>query len=493
VFIEGVQSVQMLLDGNWTGAADGAIDEIRNPATGDLIDTVPRATVSDVEHAVAAAQHGRQRMARLPAHERAAILMRVADRIEAEQDELSKLLCRENGKTRREILGEIAAAVRIWRGYAEEAKRLFGKAMPLDSVPGRETAFAITMRQPLGVIVAIVPFNYPVELWSHKAAGALAAGNALITKPPEQCPLTVMRIAAFMEEAGLPRAAHQLLTGPGETVGAALVSADGVQMVAMTGSTDAGRHIARSAAETLKKVHLELGGNDATIVCDDADPQAVASDLIAGRFTSGNGQICCAVKRVLVDETIYDDLLEALVAKTKSLKVGDPSSDDTDVGPLISESAAVNVEAQVKAAVAGGAKVAAGGARNGTFYAPTILTDVSDQNIAFRDEIFGPVLSLTPFARFDDALALANNSKYGLQAAVYTHDLGRVMQAFHELDVGTVVVNHATNIRVENLPFGGNKLSGNAREGLHETLLEMTEQRTLLMSNVFPAAAEAGE
>lgn len=482
--------VQMLIDGIWRGASDGATDEIRNPATGETIDTIPRATIADAERAVAAAQDGRRRIARMPAHQRAVILMRVADRIEAEQSELAKLLCRENGKTRREILGEIAAAVRIWRGYAEEAKRVFGKAMPLDSVPGRETSLAITIRQPLGVVVAIVPFNYPVELWSHKVAGALAAGNAVITKPPEQCPLTVMRIAAFMEDAGLPRAAHQLVTGPGETVGAALVRAPGVQMVAMTGSTAAGKHIARAAADTLKKVHLELGGNDATIVCDDADPQSVASDLIAGRFTSGNGQICCAVKRVLVDESVYDDVLDALIAKTKSLTVGDPLSDDTDVGPLISEDAAVNVEAQVRKAVSEGAKVVAGGTRNGTFYAPTILTGVQPDNIAFKDEIFGPVLSLTPFATFDSALDLANDSDYGLQAAIYTHDVGRIMQAFRQLDVGTVVVNHPTAIRVENLPFGGTKLSGNAREGLHETLLDMTEQKTLLMSDIFPAAAE---
>ena len=425
----------------------------------------------------------------MPAHQRAAILLRVADRIEAEQDELATLLCRENGKTRREIGGEIAAAIRIWRGYAEEAKRLFGKSIPLDSVPGGEASIAITIREPLGVVVAIVPFNYPVELWSHKAAGALAAGNAVITKPPEQCPLTMMRIASYMEEAGLPPGAHQVITGPGETVGAALVRARGVQLVTMTGSTEAGRHIASAAAETLKKVHLELGGNDATIVCDDADPQVVALDLIAGRFTSGNGQICCAVKRVLVHESIHDVVLQALLAKTQSLRLGDPLSDETDVGPLISEEAAVGVDMQVEKAIADGAKVATGGVRNGTFYTPTILTHVLSDNSAFRDEIFGPVLALTPFTEFDDAIALANDSRFGLQAAIYTRDVGRIMQAFRQLEVGTVIVNHATNIRMENLPFGGTKLSGNTREGLHETLLDMTEQKTLLMSDLFPAAA----
>jgi lactaldehyde dehydrogenase len=341
------------------------------------------------------------------------------------------------------------------------------------------------MRYPLGVVAAIAPFNYPVELWSHKAAGALAAGNAVITKPPSACPLTIMRIAEIMEAAGLPKAAHQLVTGSGEVVGAALVRAEGVQMVTMTGSTAAGRQILKDAADTLKKVHLELGGNDATIVCADADANAVAADLISGRFTSGNGQICCAVKRVLADRVIYDDLLARLVAKTKTLRLGDPLNDDTDVGPLITERAARRVEEQVTKAVEDGAKILAGGKRKGNFFEPTILTGVRPGMDAFAEEIFGPVLPVTPFTRFDEALALANDSPYGLQAAIYTRDVGRIMEAFRTLEVGTVVVNHSTAIRVENLPFGGAKMSGNTREGIHETLLDMTEQKTLLLNNVF--------
>ena len=477
--------MKMLIDGIWTGGVEGKVDEIRNPATGEMIDTAPRGAASDVDRAVAAAQQGKLRIAALPAHERCAILMRVADAIEKEQGALSGLLARENGKTRRETASEIKAAVRIWRGYAEEAKRIFGKATPLDSVPGMERSLAVTIRQPLGVIAAIVPFNYPVELWSHKAAGALAAGNAVITKPPEECPLTVMRIAEFMEAAGLPRAAHQVVTGLGEVVGAALVRAKGVQMVAMTGSTVAGRQILKDAADTLKKVHLELGGNDATIVCRDADVAAVASDLISGRFTSGNGQICCAVKRVVVDRTIYDGLLETLVAKTKTLKVGDPMEPDTDVGPLITEAAAKRVESQVNKAVADGALVLAGGGRKGNFYEPTILTGVRPGTAAYEEEIFGPVLQIISFTNFDEALNIANDSPYGLQAAIYTRDIGRIMEAFQRLEVGTVVVNHSTAIRVENLPFGGAKMSGNTREGIHETLLDMTEQKTLLLNNVF--------
>ena len=265
--------MKMLIDGEWVDASGGRVDEIRDKATGELIETAPRGTAQDVARAVEAAQRGRRAMAAMPSYQRAALIQRAADALQAEHPALSRLLVRENGKTLREVRSELDAAVRIFRGYAEEAKRVFGRATPLDSIPGQGGSLAVTLRQPRGVIAAIVPFNYPAELWAHKIAAGLAAGNAVITKPPEECPLTIGRIAALLEAAGLPRAAHQVLTGPGEVVGAALVRSAGVHMVSMTGSTEAGRQILRDAADSLKKVHLELGGNDATIVCDDADPQ----------------------------------------------------------------------------------------------------------------------------------------------------------------------------------------------------------------------------
>ncbi|MEW9804677.1 aldehyde dehydrogenase family protein [Mesorhizobium marinum] len=480
--------MDMLIDGSWTGASDGQVDLVLNPATNGQIDTVPRATVADVERAVAAAQRGKAAMCAMPAWQRYEILEAVARRIEENQAELGTLLCRENGKRIGETTSEVGVAARIFRGYAEEAKRIFGRSVPLNSIPGREKSLAITTREPLGVVAAIVPFNYPVELWSHKVAGGLAAGNAVITKAPEDCPLAIIEVSRYLEEAGLPPGAHQLLTG-GRDVGEALVRAEGVQMIAMTGSTAAGKRILEVAAATLKKVHLELGGNDATIVCGDADIEATAAALIAGRFTSGNGQICCAVKRVLVEKPIYQKLLDAVATKTSKLKVGDPMDPSTDVGPLINLRGAERVEAQVRQAVADGAKVVTGGVRRDNFFEPTILTGIASGTAAFADETFGPVLPLIPYERFEDALALANDSPFGLQAAIFTHDLRKVMRAYEALDVGTVVVNHTTAVRVETLPFGGNKDSGNAREGIHDTLHEMSKEKTLLLHEVFGAAA----
>jgi acyl-CoA reductase-like NAD-dependent aldehyde dehydrogenase len=479
--------MEMLIDGGWTGASDGAVDPVLNPATGEVIATVPHASAADVERAVAAARAGTARMAALPAHRRYAILEIVARRIEAEQEPLGRLLCRENGKRIGETTSEIGVAARIFRGYAEEAKRVFGRSVPLDAVPGRERSLAITMRQPLGVIAAIVPFNYPVELWSHKVAGGLAAGNAVITKTPEDCPLAIIEVSRYLEEAGLPRGAHQVVTGDA-AAGEALVAAEGVQMIAMTGSTAAGRRILEVAARTLKKVHLELGGNDATIVCEDADVAATAEALVKGRFTSGNGQICCAVKRVLVHRSLYPALLAAVTARTAGLRLGDPLDPSTDIGPLINRRGAERVEAQVRAAIADGASVVAGGRRDGNFFEPTILTGVAPGTPAFAEETFGPVLPLIPYDDFEAALALANDSPFGLQAAIFTRDLGRVMRAWQVLDVGTVVVNHTTAVRVETLPFGGNKASGNGREGIHDTLHEMTKEKTLLLADVFGEA-----
>jgi acyl-CoA reductase-like NAD-dependent aldehyde dehydrogenase len=475
--------MKMLIDSQWVEASDGSRRNILNPGTGEVIDSVPAATLKDAETALQAAQEGKQAMGRLPAHERSAILYRIAEAITANKSELSELLARENGKPIQQTREEVEAAIRIFRGFAEETKRIFGRTVPMDTVPGMERHVAITIRQPLGVVAAIVPFNYPVELYAHKGAAALAAGNAVIMKPPSNCPLTLLKIAALMEEAGLPRAAHQVITGPGEVIGDFLAKSPGIQMVTVTGSTSVGIRISELAAQHLKKVHMELGGNDATIICDDADLEKAAEAIILGRLARGNGQICCAVKRVFVDARVYDQFADILAQKTRKLKVGDQLEEDTDVGPLITEQAAQKVEGLINDAVKAGATVKAGGERRNAFIEPTVLTNLPLQVTLFSEETFGPVVPLVPFQTIDEAIEMANDSLYGLQAAVFTQDVSRAFDIAYRLEAGGIMVNWSSALRAENLPFGGVKMSGNAREGLHDTLNEMTEQKVILIHN----------
>ncbi len=480
--------MKMLIDGQWVNSISGAILEVRNPGTGDLIDTVPSASSADVELALQAAAAGSRRMRAMPAHKRSSILARAADALRDRRDELAGHLARENGKPIRQTRDEIEVTSRIFRGFAEEGRRLFGRTVPMDAVPGNERHFAMTVREPLGVVAAIVPFNYPVELYAHKAAPALAAGNAVIAKPPSACPLALLRIAAILEEAGLPRGAHQMITGPGETIGEHLARSPIVRLLSLTGSTAVGIRLAQLGAETLKKIHLELGGNDATIVCADADLEKAVDAIVLGRLARGNGQICCAVKRVFVDRRIYADFCARLSARAAALVVGDQLCEETDVGPLISEQAAMKVEASINEAVRSGARLLAGGKRRGSFVTPAVLADVPTSVPLFREETFGPVAPVVAFSDDDEAVAMANDTPFGLQAAVFTNDISRAMSIARRLEVGGVIVNWSSALRSENLPFGGTKASGYGREGLHDTLEEMTEQKVILFHNAFPPA-----
>jgi len=351
----------------------------------------------------------------------------------------------------------------------------------MDAVPGQERNFAVTIRQPLGVVAAIIPFNYPVELCAHKDGAALAAGNAVIVKPPSDCPLALLKIAELMEEAGLPRAAHQVITGPGESIGDFIARSPGIQMVTVTGSTEVGIKISQLAAQNLKKVHLEPGGNDATIVCADADLEKAANAVVLGRLARGNGQICCAVKRIFVDAQVYHQFAEILAEKAKALKVGDQMEEDTDVGPLTSEQAAEKVKAVIDDAIEAGARLLAGGGQRGAFVEPTVLTSVPPQVKLFSEETFGPVAPLVAFESVDEAVEMANATPYGLQAAIFTKDISRALDVAHRLEVGGVIVNWSSAVRVESLPFGGVKMTGHGREGLHDTLDDMTEQKTIIV------------
>ena len=312
--------------------------------------------------------------------------------------------------------------------------------------------------------------------------------TAVIGKPPSDCPLTLLRLARILEDCGLPPSAHQMVPGDGARIGPLLAAAEGVDMVTVTGSVETGIALGRIAAEHLKPFHAELGGNDAAIVCADADLELAARGILMGRLARGNGQICCSVKRVFVDRAVAADFTQILAAQTAQLVVGDQLDELSDVGPLISERAATGVIDRVEEAVRAGATLVSGGTREGAFVAPTILTDVPIDQAVFREETFGPVVPIVAFDTIDEAVALANDTRYGLQAAVFTRDLSTALSVAYGLEAGGVIVNWSSAVRAENLPFGGLKMSGHGREGVHDTMLAMTEQKVILLYEVLAVA-----
>jgi glyceraldehyde-3-phosphate dehydrogenase (NADP+) len=354
----------------------------------------------------------------------------------------------------------------------------------MDNVPGLEHMLAYTLRQPVGIVVGIIPFNYPAELFAHKVPGAIAAGASVIVKLPEQCPLTVLRIGELMFEAGLPPEAMQMITGfPGD-LGDELITSPDVSLISFTGSVGAARRIAGKAAGTLKRLAFELGGTDAMIVLKDADLAAAADAVIGGRLTSGAGQICCAVKRVLVDQQVFHPFLELLQQRCKKIRMGDPTCEETDLGPLISPQAAARADEQVQQSIGMGATCLAGGKRSGdSFYEPTILVDVTADMPVMKDEVFGPVAPVWAFENVEAAVAMANDSAYGLQASVFSESIHDALRVAHQLDVGGVVINASGAFRPGNVPFGGNKQSGIGRESIVDTVLEMTTGKTIVIND----------
>jgi glyceraldehyde-3-phosphate dehydrogenase (NADP+) len=476
--------MKMLIAGKCVDAVSGDVLEIRNPATGEVIDTVPQAGVEDVKAALQAARLGRKIMSGLPAHERSAILRRTADYIGRDLDGLTQLLTSENGKTVRQCRAELVTTQRLFEDFSEEAKRIRGTYLPMDNVPGLEHMLAYTVRQPVGIVVGIIPFNYPAELFAHKIPGAIAAGASVIVKLPEQCPLTVLRIGRLMFDAGLPPEGMQMLTGYPQDLGDELLTSPDVSLISFTGSVGAAKLIAGKAADTLKRLACELGGTDAMIVMDDANVDAAVEGVVAGRLTNGAGQICCAVKRVFVHDHVYDAFLERLERRCRAIRMGDPASEETDLGPLITPQAAQKTDAQVQESVRMGARCLVGGRRVGlSYYEPTVMVDVTAEMPVMKDEVFGPVAPICRFAKVEEAIDRANDSPYGLQASVFSENINSALRIAHQLDVGGVVINASGAFRPGNVPFGGNKQSGIGRESIVDTVLEMTSEKTVVINN----------
>jgi succinate-semialdehyde dehydrogenase/glutarate-semialdehyde dehydrogenase len=474
----------MFIGGRPADASDGQIHVVVNSATGAPLDTVPAATVSDIEKAIDIAQEGKLRWAATPQYERSRILQRCADLMEARQEELATLLSTDMGKIIRESRPEIRCSAQIFRGFAEQANHLCGKTMP-DYQYGSENDLIFTVHQPLGVVACISPFNYPAELCSHKMASSLAAGNAVIVKPATDNPLIVLKLVEICLEAGVPGDVLQCVTGSGARIGNHLSKHPRIDAITLTGSTEVGVEVARAAAGTLKRVFLELGGNDPFVVYEDADMDLAVEEAVRGRVQNA-GQTCCAPKRFIVQNTVRAAFVDSVCARLQKVRRGSPLDEDTDLGSLISARAAQGVEEQVRHTVAQGAKLVCGGhAFDGSYFEPTLLNGVTPQMDIARDmEVFGPVMPVIGFDTMQEAIDIANATCFGLQGGVMTRDNRRAFQTAAALACGGVCINASGNFRNVDQPFGGWKMSGLGREGISVTLRELTQEKSFVMKGV---------
>ncbi len=467
--------MKMYLAGEWVDR-DEKIDVV-NPFNGQVFDTVPRGSVEDVQTAIASADRGARVMAAMSGYQRYEVLMRAVGLMRERVEDLGRTITMEEGKIIGEGVGEAERAIQTMTGSAEEAKRLSGEVVPLDGAPTWTGQLGFTLRVPCGVVAAISPFNFPLNLVAHKVGPALAAGNAVIIKPASDTPLSALKLTEILVEAGIPAEAVQCVTGSGGTIGDALVSDDRVRKVTFTGSRDVGEHICRTAG--LKKVTMELGSNSPLIVMPDADMEKVVAGTVASGFSNA-GQVCISAQRILTNEKVYADYLDALTEGVKGLSTGDPLDGTVKMGPMVRPQDAVRVNEWVTEAVAAGARTVVGGEYEGAMHAPTVVADVSPEMRISCDELFGPAVAVTPFSDIDEAIAMANDTNYGLSAAIFTQNIDWAMKFAREVDSGNLMINSGPQWRADLMPYGGVKDSGMGKEGPRYAVQEMTELKMVI-------------
>jgi succinate-semialdehyde dehydrogenase/glutarate-semialdehyde dehydrogenase len=468
-----------------TRTVDAVIREVRNPANGQIVGEQRDSTPAEVDEALAVALGAQIAWARTPRHHRAAVMRKYAALAREESEQLANSLSREQGKPLAQSLDEIALHCRLFEGFADRVLAMEDRATVLDNQPNLERDMQFTRHEPLGVVAGIIPFNFPVELFAHKVAPSIATGNSIVIKPSEETPLTTKRLVALLHEAGVPEGVVQIVYGGGD-VGRILVGDPRVAAVTFTGSTEAGVDVAVAGARTLKSVVLELGGNDAMVVLEDADIDLVLEQAVFGR-TLSNGQCCCANKRLLVNASVYDEVVDRLAGRFEQLVLGDPLLDGTQLGPLITNGAASRVLEQVQHSVNQGANLRSGGSVDGAYFQPTVLSDVRpDMDVALDMEIFGPVVALMPVKSDAEAIGIANATCYGLSGSVFTRDIERAMAVATQMQTGQVVVNGTGLYRSDVMAFGGYKKSGNGREGLGVSLEEYVQTKTITLAGVLP-------
>lgn len=465
--------MDMLINGK--KVSDSDLQEVINPYNGEVVDTVPISHLNNVNAAIDAAFNAKSKIADMSAYKVSNKLYDVYEKLKEHKKELAVLLTREVGKPINESMVELDRSIETLRLSAEEAKRIYGETVPLDAGINGKGFFAFTQRVPLGVIGAITPFNYPLNLSIHKIAPAIACKNTVVVKPPLDAPLTVLRFADLINEE-FPDGVINVVTGYGSEVGDAIVASPYVDKISFTGSVPTGLFIANRAG--MKKVTLELGGNDPLVVLKDADIDEAVLGVMRGAYLNA-GQVCMGVKRVIVEDEIADEFAEKLTRETKKLKMGDPMSKQTDIGPLISEKAAIQVEETVNNAVRDGAEILTGGKRENAFFQPTVMDNVTTDMDLVVSETFGPVAPIIRVGSIDEAINVANETDFGLQAGVYTESYRDALRCANEIEAGSVFINKQSTFRTDNMPFGGFKNSGTGKEGIKYAVEDMTKTKLI--------------
>ena len=467
---------KFMIGGKWRHSNQKT--DIYFPFNGDKVAEIYLAGESEVGDAIQIAQKGFEITQDLPAYRRYQILMNLVELFGKYEKELGETMILEGGKTHSHVKAEVGFSMEATRVAAEEAKRIPGEVVPMDWSPAGDGRFAVLRRFPIGPVLGITPFNFPILLAMHKVAPAIAAGNSLILKPASKTPLSSLLLAEMILEAGYPPEALSVFLCSNELT-ERMVQDDRIAYLSFTGSDVVGWRLKSLSGR--KRVTLELGGNAAVILHEDANLEYAVKKVVSGGF-SQSGQNCISVQRIYAHESIYSEVLERILAGVSELKVGDPRDQQVDIGPMITEKAASDANAKVQAAVSQGAKVVAGGQVAGTMFAPTVLVNTSPDMDVNRTEMFAPVITLTRYRDFNEAVHLVDNSRYGLQAGVFTQDINRIMQAFNEIQVAALLVNDIPTYRMDQMPYGGVKNSGFGREGPKYAIEEMTEMRMLIIN-----------
>lgn len=462
--------MKCLINGEWTSLKNQM--NVVDPYDNQVIDTVPVASRDDMDQAIGYAVEGAKTAAAMATHRRCEILRNVAEALLADSESFAQIIAREGIKTIREARGEVRRCVETLRVASEEARNIVGETINFDQMPGSENRIGHYVRNPVGIIAAITPFNDPLNLVAHKIGPAIAAGNAVILKPHTETPLSALKLAELFDNAGLPRAVLQVVTGAGREIGDTLVTDSRVRMVSFTGGRLIGEKIIAKAG--LKKIAMELGSNSAAVIMANADFDNAVASTVSGAYWAA-GQNCLHVQRILVEDSIYEQFKQAFVARASQYKFGNKLNESTDMGCIIHEKAAQNIENMLTDALSKGADLVMGGERDGTSFQPTLIENVPIDARLHQEEVFGPVSLLYRFSDIDEAIKIVNNVDFGLQNGIFTNDLSTAMKAGQQMECGGVLINDTGDYRIDAMPFGGVKGSGIGREGLKFAIEEMTE------------------